>query len=99
MQVVEFSVGTLLLVGAVGATLAVGSFILYSMAREEGREITPGLKVALPVPDLPDLPEFFPRVSQPRTEEQRRASHERLYGTREPPPRGTGLRVRERAGV
>ena len=65
MQVVEFSVGTLFLVGAVGATLAIGSFILYSMAREEGREITPGLKVAFPVPDLPDLPDLFPRLRLP----------------------------------
>ena len=56
MATIEFSVGTLLLVGAVGATLSVGGFILYGMAREEGREITPGLKVKLPVPDLPNLP-------------------------------------------
>lgn len=65
MQIVEFSLGTLVLVGAVGATLAVGSFVLYSMAREEGREITPGLKVGFPVPDLPDLPDLFSRLRLP----------------------------------
>jgi len=58
MHTIEFSVGTLALVGAVGAVLAVNGFILYGMANEEGREITPGLKVMLPVPDLPNLPQL-----------------------------------------
>lgn len=64
MHTIEFSVGTLLLVGAVGAALSIGSFILYGMAREEGREITPGLKVELPVPGLPNLP----RLGSPKAE-------------------------------
>jgi len=32
------------------------------------------------------------RKGRPRTEEERRARHKRLYGTTELPPRGTGLR-------
>lgn len=70
MQIVEFSVGTLFLVGFVAGTLGVGGYVLYSMAREEGKEITPGLKVGFPVPDLPDLPDLFDLFSRLRLPER-----------------------------
>jgi len=65
MGTVEVSVGTLGLVAGVGAALAVASYLLYIMAGEEGKEITPGLKMSFPVPDLPDLPDLFPGLRLP----------------------------------
>ena len=34
------------------------------------------------------------RFGRPRTDEERRARHKKLYGTNELPPRGTGLKRR-----
>jgi len=35
------------------------------------------------------------RYGNPKTDEERRATHKAIYGTEELPPRGTGLRPRE----
>lgn len=41
----------------------------------------------------------MPRMGRPKTEAERRVTHYGLYGTKELPPRGAGLRKRKKRGI
>jgi len=41
------------------------------------------------------MPAGHRRMGRPRTEEERRKRHKRIYGTDKVPPRGTGLRKKK----